>query len=306
MSGPRQKALTSTRDRIFLETQALIGVSWIARLEWVASPVEVVQAPLPGRHGGVLICDDHRGGREVAAGQPPPGPALPGLPVRDRPRQERRQAAGAGARPAAGLAAIYSSFSGIDSMLVARSRSPSDGGGAAAAGQPPPASAAARRRGITGLGRLLRPAQRDDFPCLPPSGHGGAGPPGRWQPGRPGRPGGRGTSSPSCPSGWPTGRRGPPRPAAAGARAAARRRTAATVRLATGLAQQFLGGLVGEGGDLALGRQPVPPQDVPLGWVGGVLEEDRRRSRRSARITHLSLCLPPRPEASPGRLAARG
>ena len=135
------------------------------------APVEVVQPPLAGRHGGVLAGGDERGRSEAAAGQPPPGPALPGLPVRRQPGKERRQAAG-GLPARCGARGHYSSSSsGIDSMLVARSRSPSVRPGLAARRGP---------RAVQHAGRVDRrrgpgPVHRDRGRSLPVHG---------WRPAR--------------------------------------------------------------------------------------------------------------------------
>ena len=47
------------------------------------------------------------------------------------------------------------------------------------------------------------------------------------------------------------------------------------------------------------GGQPVPAQGVPCRRVGGSWKNTCRRSRRSSRITHVSLCCPPRPDGLP-------
>ena len=68
----------------------------------------------------------------------------------------------------------------------------------------------------------------------------------------------------------------------------------------TGLAQQVLGGLVGERGDLALGRQPVPAQRraIRTGRRGPGRTPAAGRGGR-ARMTHLPLCCPPRSDGFP-------
>ena len=193
-------------------------------------------------------------------------------------------------------------------MLVARSRSPSDGGGAGRRGT---AASRLRRRSASTASRAWAACsgQRSGTtcPCLPlrrPRRQRG---PCRslaaWSPWAAWRARHRFSFLPIWVAHWPEG---PPRRAAAAARAAAPRRTAATVRAGSGPAQQFLGGLVGEGGDLALGRQPVPPQDVPPGRVTGVLEEHLPPVPAVGRGPPTCPCACRRGPRAPGSSAARG
>ena len=237
-------------------------------------PVQVVQAPLPQRHPGMLVSGDDRGRDEVPAGQPPPGPSLQGLAVRHRPRQECRgpgsMAAGSRAgirvpavtpRPHREAPAGWWSVAGRRASRAGRADPgrPARGGGGArrrsrhGPGTPAPASAGeplSPRRPLRGppavpvpgrlvaLGGLAGTAL---FLLLPHLG-------------RPLRNGGDPAEEPQQHGqqviiGF---RRQPG---------------------GTGLAEQLVRGLVGERGDLSLGRQPVPAQGVPFPRVRGVPEE---------------------------------
>ena len=248
---------------------------------------------------------DHRGRDEVAAGQPPPVPALPessgpapALAGTTQDGGPRARVPGRAPRCLRSLLVLL----GEQQHAGAASWSPSDPGGAGRCGtacsrlrrrsasraSPAWAACSGQRRGTTSL-RCLLPGRRR-----------ARGRASRWPPGRPGRPGGRGPSSPSCLAGWATARDGDrARRAVSAARAAGRRRTGVTARLARAWRSSSSAVLSEKAGISPSGGSPFHRRACHSAGSAGSWKNTARRSRRSLRITHLPLCLPPRSDSLP-------